>query len=177
MFIHPDDLPPLVSLLERVLTQPGATYEGITARYKRKDGSWHTLEASGDLNMLHDPKVNGIVANFRDITDRKAAQEALKESEQKYRLLVENSRDVIFSLDAQGNFTYVSPAIEHVSGYRVDEVIGTSFLRFVVPEDLPGLMSSFEKTLGGASSPTPVSGRAPGWSHTPCPNDEQAGHA
>ena len=78
LFIHPDDLPSLVSLLERVLTQPGATVEGVTTRYKRKDGSWHILEATV-TNMLHDPRVNGIVANFRDITDRKEAEEALKE--------------------------------------------------------------------------------------------------
>jgi len=281
LFIHPDDLPSLVSLLERVLTQPGATFEGITARYKHKDGSWHPLEATV-TNMLHDPRVNGLVANFRDITDRRAAQEALaeseqkyraladrslqgivvaqgipprivycnaamanltgytcgemlsmtpqqiaglihpddrdmffsrfadrlkglpvepryefkavrqdgvamwleifatsieyqgqpavqaafvdvtarkaaqdalKESEQKYRLLVENSRDVIFSVDTQGNLTYVSPAIELISGYRVDEVIGGSLVRFVVPEDLPALTASFEKTLGGPSEP------------------------
>jgi PAS domain S-box-containing protein/putative nucleotidyltransferase with HDIG domain len=280
LFIHPDDLPSLASLLERVLTQPGATFEGVTARYKRKDGSWHILEATV-TNMLHDPIVNGIVANFRDITDRKeaeeklkgsedlyrslvlispdavtvsdlkgdftfvspqtarlhgydsteellgrsafeltapedqgkaasaleamltegfvrnvestflrkdgsrfigelsaalirdangdphsivgytrditdrkAAREALKESEQKYRLLVENSSDLIFSLDTQGNFTYVSPAIEPISGYRVDEVIGTSFVRFVVPDDLPSLMASFESTLAGVTEPS-----------------------
>ncbi len=108
--------------------------------------------------MLHDPKVNGIVANFRDVTDRKAAQEALTESEQKFRLLVENSNDLIYSLDAQGNFTYVSPAIERISGYRVDEVVGTSFVRFVFPEDLPGLMASFDRTLAGSSEPSEFRG-------------------
>ncbi|MDM8001058.1 MAG: PAS domain S-box protein [Dehalococcoidia bacterium] len=152
LLIHPDDMPRLASLLQRILTQPGATIEGITVRYQHKDRSWHILEATV-TNMLHDPKVNGIVANFRDITDRKMAEEALAESEQKYRLLVENSNDVVFSLDTQGNFTYVSPSIERISGYHVGEIVGTSFTRFVLPEDMPGLLVSFEKTLGGAYEP------------------------
>jgi PAS domain S-box-containing protein len=73
LLIHPDDLPSLFSVLERVLARPGSTFEGITARYQHKDGSWHVLEATV-TNMLQDPKVNGIVANFRDITDRKKAE-------------------------------------------------------------------------------------------------------
>ncbi|MBN2098835.1 MAG: PAS domain S-box protein, partial [Dehalococcoidia bacterium] len=80
LLIHPDDMPYLAATLERILAKPGATFEGITVRYQHKDRSWHTLEATV-TNMLHDPKVNGIVANFRDITDRKATEEALKRSE------------------------------------------------------------------------------------------------
>ena len=71
-FLHPDDLAPLAAALERVLAQPGAALEDIHARYRHKDGSWRFLEGTV-TNMLHDPKVNGLVANFRDVTERRQA--------------------------------------------------------------------------------------------------------
>jgi PAS domain S-box-containing protein/putative nucleotidyltransferase with HDIG domain len=88
-----------------------------------------------------------------DITERKRAALALKESEEKFKALVENSAAVVFSLDNQGNIVYISPGIERLSGFRVDEVIGTSCLEYVLPEDLPGLMSSMERTLAGRPEP------------------------
>jgi len=118
----------------------------------RKDGSTFPISIYSNP-IMHANKPVGLRGIIIDITDRKKAEEELQDSERKYRLLVENSNDLIFSLDTKGNFTYVSPAIERISGYRVDEVIGTSFVRFVAPEDLPGLMASFERTLGGTLEP------------------------
>jgi len=73
--------------------------------------------------------------------------------EANYHALVENINDVIFSLDAQGRFTYVSPAIERFAHYPVSQVIGQPFERFVHPDDLPGLQASFERTLTGDLEP------------------------
>lgn len=76
-------------------------------------------------------------------------EEALRRSEEKYRDLVENINDVLFSLDTQGCFTYISPAITRLTFYSPDEVIGTPFARFVHPEDLLELEKQFVKTLRG----------------------------
>ncbi len=86
-------------------------------------------------------------------TERKQAEQALRRSEEKYRTLVENLSEVIFTLDAQGRFTYISLAIEQYTGYRADEVIGQSFTRFIHPDDLPGLAASFERSLSGQIEP------------------------
>ncbi|HSR29701.1 MAG TPA: PAS domain S-box protein, partial [Anaerolineae bacterium] len=66
---------------------------------------------------------------------RKRAQEALQESEEKYRNLVEDINDVIYELDAEGVVTYVSPAIESLLGYRVSDVVGQRFSRFILADD------------------------------------------
>lgn len=81
------------------------------------------------------------------------AEQLLRESERRYRALVENATEVIFSLDTGGNFTYISPIIEPLSGYSVREIIGTNFAMYIVPEDLPGLLASFERTIEGEKEP------------------------
>ncbi|RMG46508.1 MAG: PAS domain S-box protein [Acidobacteria bacterium] len=85
--------------------------------------------------------------------ERKQAELALRESEEKYRELVENINDVIFSVDARGIITYISPTIEQASGYSPSEVIGRPFVEFVYPGDRALLMESFQKTCAGELGP------------------------
>ncbi|MCJ7644551.1 MAG: PAS domain S-box protein [Candidatus Aminicenantes bacterium] len=79
----------------------------------------------------------------RDITERKRAEAALRESEGKYRNLVETINDVIFAIDARGALTYVSPAVKKVLEYEPDELIGRSFMELVYEEDRPILANRF----------------------------------
>ena len=88
-----------------------------------------------------------------DITEHKIVEEALKRSEEKYRTLVENLNDVIFTLDNAGCIIYVSPVVEPLLGYKPEEVIGEDFAAFIHPEDLPGLTDSFYKTMQGKLEP------------------------
>jgi PAS domain S-box-containing protein len=95
----------------------------------------------------------------RDITDSKRAEEALRESEEKYRDLVENISDAIYELDADGRVTYMSPIVEEVSGYSPSEIVGRPFTEFVHPEDVPALVERFRKALSG--EPEPIEYRLP----------------
>ncbi len=90
---------------------------------------------------------------FRDVTRQREAEEALRESEMRYRQLVEEMQDVIFAIDLEGRFTYVSPAVERFSDFTVDEVLGKPFARFVHPDDLQPLFESFQRTLEGKKEP------------------------
>lgn len=68
-------------------------------------------------------------------------------SESRYRMLVENSCDIIFSLDTDGHFAYVSPAWKNLLGHEPSEVIGHNISEFVYPEDIPGLQNMIAEVI------------------------------
>jgi len=90
----------------------------------------------------------------RDISAQKQAEAALRESEEKYRDLVENITDIIYVVDATGTLTYISPVVKILGDYTPEEVVGHSFPEFIHPEDLPILMESFRQTLTGNLHPS-----------------------
>ncbi|MCT7984891.1 PAS domain S-box protein [Laspinema sp. A4] len=71
-----------------------------------------------------------MVGSITDITDRKLAEEALAESERKYRDLVETSQEMIFSMNSQGYFTFVNQAVKEIYGYEPEDMIGHHFSEF-----------------------------------------------
>ncbi len=91
----------------------------------------------------------GIVGIIADVTDLRRAEADLRVSEAKFRSMVEDINDVVYTIDSQGTITYLSPAIEPMLGYRPDEHIGKNFLSLIHPEDLPRLVASFGRSLGG----------------------------
>ena len=93
--------------------------------------------------------VNILRAAIKDQIAREQAEEALKRARTEYQTLVENISDVIFSMDLNGNFLYISPVIKRISGYSSDELIGVPFTKFVHPDDLLEVVNSFKQTLAG----------------------------
>ncbi len=92
-------------------------------RHRRKNGSEFDAEVTFSLLTIdNNPYLQGRV---RDITSQKLAEEALRESEAKYRLLAENTRDVIWQLNLDLIFTYVNPAILEMTGFTTSEWIGS----------------------------------------------------
>jgi PAS domain S-box-containing protein len=89
----------------------------------RKDGSTVWLESHLSSFRDKENKIAGIITLSHDITDRKRAEEMLKESEKKYRLLADNVNDVIFVLDINLNYTYVSPSVKTLMGYESEELL------------------------------------------------------
>ena len=91
--IHPDDLDRVVKDLDEVFgsVNPGTSTE---FRYRKVDGTWIYLEATGS-NQIENQGIQGIVLTVRDISERKRAQEALKQSEAQYRLLADHTTDQV----------------------------------------------------------------------------------
>ena len=90
---------------------------------------------------------------FINALERRRMEIELQKSEEKYRNLVENINEVIFSLDAQGCFTYISPVFQQIAFYKAEEMIGQPFTRLVIREDLPEFLMSLKNTLAGKSEP------------------------
>ncbi|MBI3117380.1 MAG: PAS domain S-box protein [Candidatus Hydrogenedentes bacterium] len=97
-----------------------------------------------------EPLVLGIAI---DVTEEERTLQALQKSEEKYRNLVENMNDVIYTQDLDGLITYISPVVERLGMYKVEEVVGQSFAEFVHPADLPMLIQSRARTLAGEIEP------------------------
>jgi PAS domain S-box-containing protein len=89
----------------------------------------------------------------QEIVERKRAEEALRESEEKYRSLVETISDVIFQINSQGVVTYISPVVRDAFGYEAEEVIGKNFVEFVHPEERELLLKRFSELNAGVERP------------------------
>ena len=76
-------------------------------------------------------------------------EDKIQQSEVLYRTIVENAHDAIWTVDTQGNFTFVNKSGEEISGYKVSELVGKNFVPLIHPEDLPRVKDLFLDTLQG----------------------------
>jgi len=127
--MHPDDLAWTRDLYAKLIQEPGSHKRG-TFRLRRADGTWRWVDAIV-TNMLNDPSVNAIVVNYRDVTEQRQAEEALRESQSKYQNLVETSHDLIWSVDAEGKITFLNRAAREIYGREPEELIGHSFFEIM----------------------------------------------
>ncbi|MEO8382672.1 MAG: EAL domain-containing protein [Acidobacteriota bacterium] len=126
LYFDPSERAPF---LERVRREGGI--RGQEVRLRRKDGS--LLWGLESVHMVGDV-IEGTVV---DITDRKRAETALRDSEARYRLMAENSTDLIARTTPEGVFLYASDALRNLLGFEPADVVGTSIRAFIHPEDRP----------------------------------------
>jgi len=80
-------------------------------------------------------------------SERKRASEALRESVEYFKAIIQNSSDIILIADKQGTITYASPSVEHILGYAPDELIGKRSLDLIVSDDKPRAIADFGRAL------------------------------
>ena len=84
-----------------------------------------------------------------EVRERRLVEQALRDSEARYRVVVEQAREVICTTDTQGNWTFLNPAWTQITGFDVEESLGQSFLRYVYEEDRAHHIASFQPMVTG----------------------------
>ncbi len=127
-----------------------------------KDG--RVLDVWMTVTKLMDEAGNpvGLASTERDITARKRAEEALRESEEKYRRLIENSPELIYTINAEGVLTFVSSTWTTHLGHLVTQVTGQPFRSFVHPDDLASCQAFLETALKTGQCKSGIESR---WHH------------
>ena len=154
--LTPESLPVAVKAVEELLEAnrggigPSVSNVG-QLKMTRKDGS--TIWTEAEVSVLRDPDGHptGLLGVIRDISKRKQAEEGLRESEEKYRQLVENINAVIYSVDENGVTRYISPIFKALFGTDPAELVGKRFAEFIHPDDITASMESFAKVMSGDS--------------------------
>lgn len=142
-FAHPDDLACSDAQFVKLI-QKEIQYYSTVVRMRHKAGHWIWVLDSGQIVKWSDEgKPLVAIGAHIDITDQKQAEIELSKSERNLSQIVEHAFDIIYRIDVNSQFTYLSSAWTKRLGYHKETVIGRSFKPFVHPDDLPRLEHFF----------------------------------
>lgn len=149
--IHPDDR----AAAERAVQEAASQGRELNAEWRtnnvRGDSRW--LMSRGQPAYDDNRQVLRYIGIVIDITDRKRTEEALRASEEKYRLLVEKSQEGIFVVQ-DTLFRFVNPRLEEIAGFSADELVGKSFGGLVHPDDRQAVIEKHYRRLKGEVFPS-----------------------
>ena len=149
--IYPDDLPRAVSDFQKALRTPDVPMFN-KLRVRRKDGLAIVMEGTG-RNLLSDPVIAGLVMNVRDVTESYRSTEALKESEKKFRSIVDSAFDCILIIDLQGTILFLNnAALQTIKADSAGDLIGKNVIEFVAPESVEDVFRDFTEVANGHDS-------------------------
>jgi len=148
--VYVEDLPQVAEDMETALLTGELNSE---FRITHTDGSIRWMWGKG--KVFHDEQGGAIrmIGVNIDITESKLAADALRVSEERYRDLIENAHDIIFTQDLEGNYTSVNNACERITGYTREETLGRNLMQTVAPEHLERVLEMTAKKLAGEPIP------------------------
>ncbi|MBM3157354.1 MAG: PAS domain S-box protein, partial [Chloroflexi bacterium] len=133
--VHPDDIRDanITKRVDRFLKESGAVMQS-EVRVRHKDGSWRNIEVTG-RNLLNNAMIRGVVVNFRDVTERRKAEEARRESEARFRTVFEGTGMAMALIDKKGIPLGINPAFSRMFGYSFEEFCSINNLKYLHPDD------------------------------------------
>lgn len=141
--VHPDDLVRSDEIVQSLFYRE-KEYYSMECRMRHKDGHWvWVLDKGKVVRWTEDGKPLQMFGTHIDITEAKLLEMEVKNREDNYRLLVESSYDIVYRLDKNGIFEFISAAWEKVLGHSIKESIGQSFEPYVHKDDLPRIQEFF----------------------------------
>lgn len=145
---YPDDLIVANHLIEEHLA--GKTdYYSCEMRMKHKNGHWVWILDSGSVVIWsEDSKPLWMYGHHLDITDKKIAEEQIKENEEKFRLIVESQNDLVVKVNLDNQFEFVNKAYCNLFGKTQEDLLGRTFTPLVHPEDLPKTLEAMQDLFG-----------------------------
>ncbi len=155
-FVHPD-YQEIARERIRLMREEGKNVSPIEEKFIKLDGSVMDVEVIA-MPFTYQGKP-GIQVIIRDITNRKRAEEALKQSEEKYHTLIDNIQDGVFIIQ-DGKIQFANEASARMAGYTVGEVLGKEFREFVAPEDLEMVAERNQRRHAGEDVPREYEFRA-----------------
>jgi len=145
--VHPEDRGRVTASVEAVLGGGGEVWSE-EYRFRRADGGYSDVAARA--HVVRDAETGEpvrVLGSMMDVSERRRAEEALRESEERFRVLIQNALDIIMVTDADGTIRYISPAVEWVLGYQPEEMVGTNTADYVHPDDLEGAFGELAAAL------------------------------
>jgi len=145
-YIHAEDLSEELERERAKVISSGGAYvpgEGRSLRMRKADGDYVWIESNASAVCGDDGTVRAILCQLRDVSKRRAAIEALSESEARYRLLTDNATDVIACYGVDGLFSFLSPSLKAVTGYEPHELVGRPTSIIMHPDDVVPINAQF----------------------------------
>jgi len=142
--LHPDDRI-RIAQFQKHFVKSEAKNLSIEVKVRHKDG--HYVDVLSRVTLVRDKDgiITRMVGTNTDISQRKHAEAALLESEEKFRAITENTTDVIVVLDPDGIHKYVSPSAARLAGMKSDEILGTSVRDIIHPDDADKFMRTLHR--------------------------------
>ena len=127
---HPDDLDASIEQVQRILAGEIASYE-LDKRYLHRDGHPVWVRLTVTIVRHHDGTARYLIAQIQDITARRQIEQALRDSEARYRSIVELAQEGIWTIDADAKTTFVNARTAELFGYSAEEMIGRHLSEFM----------------------------------------------
>ncbi|NEP58599.1 MAG: PAS domain S-box protein [Symploca sp. SIO2G7] len=134
----------------------GITPPSLEVRRYKKDGSPIDIVFSAAPLTDSENQISGLVAVVADITEQKRTEAALRQSEERFRSLIENALDIITILAPDGTIQYENPSVEKVLGYSPQDLIGENFFTYIHPDDLANIYPILSQALSNSEETHPI---------------------